>query len=151
MKDGQGRNQYKTRQDGKHQYRIRQGKWGRATTRKMRAGQCRTDRDRTAEMRTEKEADVLRLFGVLWTAWTVICHSETSPVLPFVSCSYLIPEYLPYHPITLSPCHLVLLWLKLVVYGLHSSEALKKTKTKLRGRSPQPNYTDRATAPCRRS
>jgi hypothetical protein len=29
--------------------------------------------------------------------------------------------------------------------------ALKTTKTKLRGRSPQANYTDRATAACRRS
>jgi hypothetical protein len=28
---------------------------------------------------------------------------------------------------------------------------LKKLKTKLRGRSPQANYTDRATAACRRS
>jgi hypothetical protein len=28
---------------------------------------------------------------------------------------------------------------------------LKKKKTKLRGSSPQANYTDRATAACRRS
>jgi hypothetical protein len=31
------------------------------------------------------------------------------------------------------------------------SQKLKKKKTKLRGTSPQANYTDRATAACRRS
>jgi hypothetical protein len=33
----------------------------------------------------------------------------------------------------------------------HKNCCMKLTKTKLRGRSPQANYTDRATAACRRS
>jgi hypothetical protein len=37
------------------------------------------------------------------------------------------------------------------MHGALSTKTKKKLKTKLRGFSPQANYTDRATAACRRS
>jgi hypothetical protein len=44
-----------------------------------------------------------------------------------------------------------LFWLTFLVVILSFSYPITGTKTKLRGLSPQANYTDRATAACRRS
>jgi hypothetical protein len=44
-----------------------------------------------------------------------------------------------------------LLYVTVSIFGKHEVIQLKKTKTKLHGLSPRANYTDRATAACRRS
>jgi hypothetical protein len=77
----------------------------------------------------------------------VFCLKGLNKTTLFCCDSQCLPSSIPLAPITTDTSALTAL-----IRKTKTSEPKNyKLKTKLRGRSPQANYTDRATAACRRS